>query len=109
LTRLNVRIEALLDQDHTLGHSYFMGSKTLADLHYIWYNKVIPLLQEYFYNDGERLRAVLDDFVDSDEVVQQNIFANPPETFDPELVSYRVIQLSGTQFVAALKKIAGIV
>ena len=52
---------------------------------------------------------LLDDFVDQDEVVQQNIFTNPPDTFDPELVSYRVVQLSGTQFVAALKKIAGIV
>lgn len=52
LSRLNARIEALLDPDHNLGHSYFWNIQNLEELHFIWYQKIIPLLQEYFYNDG---------------------------------------------------------
>lgn len=107
LGRLNARIEALLDRDHCLGHSYLMGIQTLDRLHFVWYRRIVPLLQEYFYNDGERLRAVLDDFVEQDEQVS-GAFARPPETLDSELVRYHVVELSGTQFVAALIKIAGI-
>ncbi len=107
LGRLNARIEALLDRDHCLGHSYFLDINDLDRLHFVWYRRVIPLLEEYFYNDGERLQAVLDDFVDQDETLQ-DVFTNPPETFDPELRGHRIVNLHGTQFVAALKKLAGL-
>lgn len=107
LRRLNARIEALLDRDHCLGHSYLMGVETLKQLHFVWYRRIIPLLQEYFYNDGERLQSVLDDFVDQDETMT-NAFTRPPEMLDPELLGYRIAELSGTQFVAALSKIVGI-
>jgi 5-methylcytosine-specific restriction protein B len=109
LRRLNARIEALLDADHCLGHSYFMGVHDLAQLHFVWYRRVIPLLREYFYNDWERLRVVLDDFVEQDDAVQ-NVFTSRPETFDvDELVRYRIADLEGTAFVAALKRLAGLV
>ena len=108
LDRLNLRIEALLDRDHRLGHSYFMEVEDIERLHYVWYNKLIPLLQEYFYNDGERLRAVLDDFVEQ-QPTPHNLFAHPPETFDPELASYRVITMHGTQFIAVLKRLVGLI
>lgn len=107
LDRLNTRIAALLDADHRLGHSYLMKLDTLDDLHFVWYNKIIPLLQEYFYDDGERLRAVLDDFIDMQEL-PTGLFKNPPDSFDPELGGYAVVPLDGTQFIAALKKIAGL-
>jgi 5-methylcytosine-specific restriction endonuclease McrBC GTP-binding regulatory subunit McrB len=107
LQRLNDRIEALLDRDHCLGHSYFFDVKDTDRLHFVWYRRIVPLLEEYFYNDGERLQAVLDDFVDQDQVMQ-GVFANPPDTFDPEMRGYRVVNLSGTQFVAALRKLAGV-
>lgn len=108
LRRLNARIEALLDRDHCLGHSYFMDLKTVETLRFVWYHKIIPLLQEYFYNDGERLRAILDDFVEPQDS-SHSLFANPPETFDPDLVTYRIAELDGTLFIAALKKMAGVV
>src|SRR4029453_6894173 len=60
LTRLNQRIEFLLDRDHRIGHSYFMV-QNIADLHFAWFRRVLPLLQEYFYNDSERLYALLGD------------------------------------------------
>ena len=59
LTRLNLRITALLGRDYQIGHSYFIGISDISGLHFAWYNQVIPLLEEYFYNDAERLRAIL--------------------------------------------------
>ena len=54
LTRLNRRVAALLDRDHRIGHSYLMGVGDQDDLHFAWYQRVVPLLQEYFHSDGER-------------------------------------------------------
>lgn len=59
LTCLNQRISMLLDRDHQIGHSYFFGISSLVQLRFAWYHSIIPLMQEYFYDDGERLRAVL--------------------------------------------------
>ncbi len=56
---LNQRVSALLDREHQIGHSYFMSVETIEDLFFAWYNRIIPLLQEYFYGDYERLRAVV--------------------------------------------------
>jgi hypothetical protein len=69
LTALNRKLEAYLDRDHQIGHSYFMGLKDVADLRFAWEHKVGPLLQEYFYGDGEKLQSVLSkDFVASHPV-----------------------------------------
>lgn len=60
LDRINLRVSALMGQDYQLGHSYFMNINDVAELHLVWYQQIIPLLKEYFYNDFERLKAVLD-------------------------------------------------
>ncbi|WP_233703733.1 AAA family ATPase [Helicobacter felis] len=59
LEAMNARIEFLLDQNHTIGHSYFLGLKDLSDLQDCFKNKIIPLLQEYFYDDHAKVEAVL--------------------------------------------------
>lgn len=59
LNTINSRIEILLDTDHTIGHSYFMTVKTLDDLKLVFKDKVIPLLQEYFYGDFGKIGLVL--------------------------------------------------
>lgn len=59
LDTINNRIETLLSQDHLIGHSYFLGLRTPTDLKDTFVNKVIPLLQEYFYNDYYKLLLVL--------------------------------------------------
>lgn len=56
---INKRIEFLLDRDHMIGHAYFINLKTKADIINTIKNKVIPLLQEYFYGDNERVGMIL--------------------------------------------------
>ncbi|XRE42328.1 Putative endonuclease [Tenacibaculum discolor] len=61
LETINNRIEVLIDRDHTIGHSYFInikGGDTEA-LANTFNNKVIPLLQEYFYGDYGKIGLVL--------------------------------------------------
>ncbi|SHI91782.1 McrB family protein [Flavobacterium terrae] len=59
LKTINKRIELLLDRDHTIGHSYFINVNSLEDLENTFKNNIIPLLQEYFYNDYEKIALVL--------------------------------------------------
>jgi 5-methylcytosine-specific restriction protein B len=64
LRAMNDRIEVLLDRDHCIGHAYFLPLKktpTLAALATIFRQEVLPLLQEYFFEDWERIRWVLND------------------------------------------------
>lgn len=64
LTVMNQRIEVLLDRDHHLGHAYFMpliADPSLKRLGAIFRNQILPLLQEYFFEDWERIRWVLND------------------------------------------------
>nr|WP_163532091.1 AAA family ATPase [Helicobacter suis] len=59
LKAINERIEFLLDRDHSIGHAYFLGLETLQDLQDCFKNKIIPLLQEYFYDDHAKIETVL--------------------------------------------------
>ncbi|MGR0073644.1 AAA family ATPase [Pseudomonas aeruginosa] len=61
---MNQRIEVLLDRDHCLGHAYFMPLKSdssLQRLELIFRNQILPLLQEYFFEDWQRIQWVLND------------------------------------------------
>ncbi|MCU4173795.1 AAA family ATPase [Carboxylicivirga sp. N1Y90] len=59
LHTINKRIEVLVDRDHTIGHSYFMQAATMEDLKLVFKDKIIPLLQEYFYGDYGKIGLVL--------------------------------------------------
>ncbi|HEX6186331.1 MAG TPA: AAA family ATPase [Pyrinomonadaceae bacterium] len=107
LARLNERVAALLDRDHRIGHSYLMGARDAGDLRFAWYARVVPLLQEYFYNDGERLRAVLGGrFVRA--APSSAATRKALEKFnESEEGRYEVARLEGEEFLAALRELAG--
>ena len=79
LKAMNGRIAVLLDREHQIGHTYFLGVDSLPALAGTFRNRIMPLLQEYFYDDWEKIRAVLNHngFVDGSkppkELVQQNL------------------------------------
>lgn len=59
LETINQRIEVLIDKDHQIGHSYFIGIENLDDLKLVFRDKIIPLLEEYFYGDFVKIGFVL--------------------------------------------------
>jgi len=61
LTVLNSRLTILKDIDHTIGHAWLWDVTNVVQLREVFGNKILPLLQEYFYNDYEKLGLVLGD------------------------------------------------
>lgn len=87
LDKINERIAFLYDREHTIGHAFFTSlqgeNATLVNLKSIFEKSVIPLLQEYFYEDYQKIQFVLSDnaksadnlkFILDEKVVAQNIF-----------------------------------
>lgn len=71
LYTINQRLEVLIDREHQIGHSYFLKVSDEFSLLDALYNNIIPLLQEFFYNDYEKIALVLGEgFVKSEK---QNI------------------------------------
>jgi Cdc6-like AAA superfamily ATPase len=76
LKKLNDRLIVLKDRDHTIGHAWLWNITTLVGLRLAFKDKIIPLLQEFFYNDYEKLGLLLGDrFIESDVTVSNNLFA----------------------------------
>lgn len=69
LKTINERISYLLDRDHQIGHSYFMhwDKYDMATLKDVWFDEIIPLLNEYFYSDWDKLQAILGGKNDKDK------------------------------------------
>ncbi len=94
---MNNRIEVLYDREHTLGHAFFKDVVTLEDLGLTFENKIIPLLQEYFFEDYEKIALVLGDNAKTDknykfivtEDIDANIFRNGdiPDSISDKRVS----------------------
>ena len=108
LQTINRRIEALYDREHTIGHAYFMPLKeksdidTLAD---IFKNKIIPLLQEYFYDDYEKIRLVLGDNQKEKVGIPQFILreqTKAEELFGPAVSDE--IEFSGGKYTYSINK-----
>lgn len=59
LVAMNQRIRVLLDREHQIGHTYFMNISNMDSLAEKFKNQIIPLLQEYFYDNWEKIDLVL--------------------------------------------------
>lgn len=63
LRSINAKVRCLLNKDNQIGHSYLMFANNHCDILSALYNKIIPLLEEYFYNDIDKVRFVLNDSI----------------------------------------------
>ena len=99
LEAINERIEYLYDRDHAIGHAYFISLKDDADiseLASIFKNKILPLLQEYFYDDWEKIRLVLGDnkkqkdsrtqFITKEEKKASDLFGRKIDDIDDKVL-----------------------
>jgi 5-methylcytosine-specific restriction protein B len=59
LEKINDRLEFLLDRDRRIGHAYFTSVRTMSDLRAAFRDKILPLLQEYFFDDYSRIQMVV--------------------------------------------------
>lgn len=109
LKRLNARIIALLDRDHQIGHSYLYSATSVAELRFAWYHRIVPLLREYFYNDGERLRAILGSAFVSKAAPWANLFEKSVDLADLDRSEILINTFPGDDsgFIAALQSIVG--
>ena len=78
LVAMNDRIRFLLDREHQIGHTYFIDIDDLKSLEATFKNKIIPLLQEYFYDNWEKIDLVLNcnGFIDPQPSIDSNLFKN---------------------------------
>ena len=75
LISINNRLEILLSKDHQLGHAFLMEVYSLADLQTAFKHKILPLLQEYFYNNYAKIGLVLGNAFVEQNVVNKGSFA----------------------------------
>lgn len=104
MEKINNRIEVLLDRNHTLGHAYFIKKNFKSSFE----NEIIPLLQEYFYNDCGKIGLVLGKgFVREKAITAKNdksIFADFDTKNDVDInKSYELIPFTEVDFDTAIQ------
>lgn len=104
LKTINKRITYLFDREHTIGHAFFTGLRgdnaTIENLGRIFEKSIIPLLQEYFYEDYHKIQLVLGDnakssdkykFIIADELKKDdNVFRGNVDDLDIPDKIYRI-------------------
>ena len=106
LKAMNERITVYLDREHQIGHTYLIGVKTVDGLAEIFQYRILPLLQEYFYDDWAKIRSVLNGnpFIRKREIgasiqdaPERPVFELLPQNHDDwmDAASYRRIYTSG--------------
>lgn len=95
LSVINQRIKALLDEDHCIGHAYFLKVRSLDDLKHVFYESIIPQLETYFFKDYQKIGLILGrDFVQT--TLERNgvvTFADFDYPFKNELIQEIQYQL----------------
>ena len=98
LKAINARIRYLLDKDHQIGHTYFIECTDDFGVYTAIVDKIIPLLEEYFYNDVNKVRMVLNETASSDEnyfYEEDDVKIDPSsEYYDDDKTLYRLKNIS---------------
>jgi 5-methylcytosine-specific restriction protein B len=103
LRNINASIARHIDRDHQIGHSYFLrilnasAEERIAVLEFVWNNQIIPLLEEYFYSQRDKLSEVLDPFLTDVE----------REAEPGTLPSTQIGKVYGEDLIFALSRLAG--
>lgn len=88
---MNNRIKVLLDRDHCIGHAYFtplIEKPSLESLMTIFEKRIIPLLQEYFFDDWSKINLVLgNNEMIKTEKLDKSLFPNMDEQLMKNLES----------------------
>jgi 5-methylcytosine-specific restriction protein B len=111
LNTLNERIEVLVDRDHTIGHAFFMNIESLADLRSAFANKIVPLLQEYFYGNYRKMEMVIGSTFFNITEANKVKFAVKSDDFDADGTVYHIKNIShadgmpDTVFIEALNQL----
>jgi 5-methylcytosine-specific restriction protein B len=101
LIKINQRISILLDKDHVIGHSYFLEVNNFAELKSVFANKILPLLQEYFYGNFGKIGLVLGkDFLEERKFSAAD-FANFDYEYMDELTDKKVYQIRNVEELEA--------
>lgn len=99
---LNNKITVLLGNEYVIGHSYFMNENVtdLKTFKRTWFNKILPLLQEYFFDDWKKIKALVKDFVREESINGLEDLSLP---FDGNLYSFKTIEVEDKDFITMLK------
>ncbi len=118
LKAMNERITFLADKEKQIGHAYFLNifrdengdyvknpELWKQNLHRIWYHEITPLLEEYFYNDYEKIKTVLGRAGDKDKFIYE--ITNPFKGDDElgEVKRYKIKNYSPQELIGILKSI----
>jgi 5-methylcytosine-specific restriction protein B len=99
LKTINERIEVLVDKDHTIGHAFFMDVDSMASLRSVFANKIIPLLQEYFYGDYAKMEMVIGpNFFNQEKRKNKVVFAVQNDDFEIPTGSYQLLDIMEEDF-----------
>jgi 5-methylcytosine-specific restriction protein B len=111
LNTMNERIEVLVDRDHTIGHAFFMNTENVHDLRTAFGNKIIPLLQEYFYGNYQKMEMVIGSAFFKITEANKVKFAAKTEDFDADGKVYHILDVTNPEvvsdevFIAALSQL----
>lgn len=101
LQAINERLEFLADRDRLIGHAYFTRVGSLDELRNVFHLQVIPLLQEYFFDDWSRIGLVLaarggsSFFLRAETLDAAEVFGKLADVGTQECVRYALTPASG--------------
>jgi 5-methylcytosine-specific restriction protein B len=95
LEAINQRIKVLLDEDHTIGHGFFINVQTVEQLKDVFYDYLIPQLKEYFFNDLGKIGLILGrDFIEKTrQQPGEKLFAGFEYPFVEELLDQSIYRI----------------